>query len=93
MREDGAGRPHPAASSAYFSALHVVPLLEGRTFTENDRDGSPRVAIISQGLARILFHDEDPLGPKKILEQNPPADREIRRTIMTETSSSTTTTG
>jgi predicted permease len=59
-----------AASSAYFSALRI-PLLEGRAFTESDREGSPRVAIVSQGLARILFNDEDPLG-RKIVEQNPP---------------------
>src|SRR5262249_47477849 len=65
-----------AVSSAYFSALHI-PLLEGRAFSENDRNGSPRVAIISQGLAHILFNDGDPLG-RKILEQNPPG-REIRR--------------
>src|SRR5262249_4020232 len=65
-----------AVSSAYFSALHI-PLLEGRAFSENDRDGSPRVAIISQGLAHILFNDGDPLA-RKVLEQNPPG-REIRR--------------
>src|SRR5262249_27076395 len=65
-----------AASSAYFRALHI-PLLAGRTFTESDRDGSPRVAIISQGLAHLLFKDADPLG-RKIFEQNPPG-REIHR--------------
>lgn len=64
-----------AASSAYFSALHI-PLLEGRAFTENDREGSPRVAIMSQGLARILFNNGDALG-RKIVEQNPP-DRAMR---------------
>jgi predicted permease len=59
-----------AVSSAYFDSLGI-PLLKGRAFTEADRDGSPRVAIISQGLARILFNGADPLG-RKILEQNPP---------------------
>jgi putative ABC transport system permease protein len=59
-----------AASSAYFSALRI-PLLEGRAFTESDREGSPRVAIISHELARILFNGGDPLG-RKIVEQNPP---------------------
>jgi predicted permease len=59
-----------AASPAYFSALGV-PLLAGRAFAESDRDGSPRVAIISQEFARLLFHDADPIG-RKILEESPP---------------------
>jgi putative ABC transport system permease protein len=64
-----------AASAGYFSALRI-PLLGGRDFTERDREGSPRVAIVSQGLARILFDEEDPLG-RKIVELNPPV-RPIR---------------
>jgi putative ABC transport system permease protein len=39
-----------------------IPLLRGRRFTEQDREGSPSVGIINQALARELFPDEDPIG-------------------------------
>jgi putative ABC transport system permease protein len=48
-------------SASYFHALEI-PLLEGRFFNEDDRDGAGRVAIINQTLARILFPNLDPLG-------------------------------
>jgi putative ABC transport system permease protein len=44
----------------YFSALRI-PLLAGRTFTEADNRDVPRVAIISDSLARQLFGAENPL--------------------------------
>ncbi|HKG96132.1 MAG TPA: ABC transporter permease [Gemmatimonadaceae bacterium] len=39
-----------------------VPLLRGRTFTDADRDSTPRVAILSQDIVKQLWPNEDPLG-------------------------------
>ena len=51
------GLPFPG----YFEALQI-PLVRGRTFTKQDHDGAPPVAIIDEELARRYFPDEDPLG-------------------------------
>lgn len=39
-----------------------LPILRGRPFTSADRDGSPPVAIVSEGVARTLWPGEDPVG-------------------------------
>jgi predicted permease len=41
-----------------------IRLLAGRLFTEYDRAGSLRVAILNETAARAYFHDVDPLGQK-----------------------------
>jgi len=58
-----------SVSSDYFRALRI-PLLAGRLFDEREQDGSPRVAIISQSAARILFKDQNPVG-RRVLEPKP----------------------
>ena len=45
----------------YFRAMGI-PLLQGRTFAESDVFESPRVAIITESLARRCFPDVDPVG-------------------------------
>ena len=45
----------------YFTTLGI-PLLAGRDFTPNDREGAPKVAIISQNFARFLFENGSPIG-------------------------------
>lgn len=45
----------------YFSALHI-PILRGRFFTRQDRDGRPKTAIVSRLLAQQYFPGEDPVG-------------------------------
>ena len=50
-----------AASAGYFNALQI-PLLAGRFFNDRDGEGGPRVAIVNQTLARILFSGVDPVG-------------------------------
>jgi putative ABC transport system permease protein len=49
------------AGPDYFRTLGI-PLLRGRAFTENDRQGGLPVAIVSRGMARRLWGDQDPVG-------------------------------
>ncbi len=54
-------------SGDYFRTLGV-PLLQGRTFSDADRQGAPLVVIINQSLARRFFPNENPVGRR--LKQN-----------------------
>ncbi len=49
------------ADPGYFAAIRM-PLLRGRVFTTDERLERAHVALISQGAARQLFGDEDPIG-------------------------------
>jgi predicted permease len=51
------------ASPDYFSAVGV-PVAAGRVFSERDRAGRERVAVVSRALARRHFGGEDPLGKR-----------------------------
>ncbi len=48
-------------SPNYFQTLSL-PLLEGRDFRDTDKDGSERVVIVSQSLAKTLFPGGDALN-------------------------------
>jgi putative ABC transport system permease protein len=41
-----------------------VPIQEGRDFNDNDKDGSERVVIISQSLAKMLYPGQDSVNRK-----------------------------
>ena len=45
----------------YFRVMRI-PIKRGRAFTDQDRQGAPLVAVISESCARSLFPGEDPLG-------------------------------
>ena len=47
--------------SGYFDTLSI-PVVRGRTFTVHDTASSPRVAVLSEGMARYFFGETDPLG-------------------------------
>jgi predicted permease len=47
----------------YFKTLGI-PVVEGRDFNEQDRVGSPKVALINQKMARYFFGDASPLGKR-----------------------------
>jgi predicted permease len=50
-----------SVSPGYFETLGL-PIVEGRDFRDTDKDGSERVVIVSQSLARSLFPDGDALN-------------------------------
>jgi predicted permease len=63
-RENGAADPRArfrSVSPGYFGTLGV-PIVEGRDFRESDKDGSERVVIVSQSVAKSLFPGQDPLN-------------------------------
>jgi predicted permease len=45
----------------YFATMET-PLLRGRDFSWKDRDGTPKVAIVNESMARHYFGDADPIG-------------------------------
>ena len=51
----------PYVSHGYLETLGI-PLRRGRWFTDRDMPRAPRVAVISEGLARREFASEDPIG-------------------------------
>ncbi len=59
-QEEGALQ-YRAISPGYFRTLGI-PLLSGRPFLENDRRGTPGVAIINHALARKYWADRSPVG-------------------------------
>ncbi|HEY4359099.1 MAG TPA: ABC transporter permease [Acidobacteriaceae bacterium] len=71
MSFDIVGRPKGDSSStggagfystswSYFNTLKI-PLMRGRSFTEQDDAAGPAVAIINETMARQYWHDGDPL--------------------------------
>lgn len=65
------GQPEMTADQAHGEEDHVgtdyfrtlqIPLLQGRDFSESDREGSQLVAIVNHTYARKLFGDQSPIG-------------------------------
>ena len=70
-----AGRSHPTtvngvatqntrimwAGPSFFTTMQI-PILRGREIGDGDRDGAPRVAVVSEDFVRNNFGDRDPLG-------------------------------
>ena len=67
---------YSAVSAGYFKAMGV-PLIAGRAFTEHDTLDAPRVAIISQTLARRFFPNGDAIGKRINVNTGPESYREI----------------
>ena len=63
-------------SPEYFTTM-AIPVLKGRTFTNADRDGTPRVCVINDAFVRMHFPDEDPLGKRIRIGRNGSIVREI----------------
>jgi putative ABC transport system permease protein len=52
---------HIAVSANYFSTLGI-PLLSGREFTESDGATAPKVAVVSEAMAKRFFPDRNAVG-------------------------------
>jgi putative ABC transport system permease protein len=50
-------------SPGYFRTLGI-PVPRGRAFTDQDRAGAPRVAIVSRALAQRHWPEQDPIGKR-----------------------------
>jgi putative ABC transport system permease protein len=84
------GRPEPGPDEnvtvdyqvitpGYFQTMEI-PLERGRSFTDRDTEGAPRVAIINEIMARKYFPGEDPLG--KRIAFGDPTKEDAWRTIV-----------
>jgi putative ABC transport system permease protein len=49
------------ATPDYFTAIGI-PLQRGRLFTDDDRQGTTKVVLITEAAARTFFPNEDPIG-------------------------------
>ena len=54
---------------SYFDVMEIS-LLAGRGFTDRDDAGAPRVAIVSEGLRRHLWRNENPIGRRLRLAED-----------------------
>jgi len=75
------GRPNIArfrlVTPDYFRTMRI-PLKRGRLFDEGDRKGSAEVVILSEGLARRFWPNEDPIGKTMMVpDMQTPAIRQI----------------
>ncbi|MEE8586292.1 MAG: ABC transporter permease [Acidobacteriota bacterium] len=50
-----------AVTGNYFESLGIE-ILQGRGFLPSDSEGSARVAVVNQTMAKLIWPDEDPLG-------------------------------
>jgi putative ABC transport system permease protein len=65
---------HMRAVTPGFFDLLRIPVRAGRVFTESDRADSPRVMVVSESLARLLFGPQNPIGRRLPYGQGPAAD-------------------
>ncbi|HKQ97927.1 MAG TPA: ABC transporter permease [Candidatus Polarisedimenticolia bacterium] len=66
------------AVSPDFFATMGVPILAGRAFDAHDREGSERVLIVNDVLAKRMFPGEDPIGKRILISR----ERNVPRTIV-----------
>jgi predicted permease len=65
---------YQVATPGYFEAMKI-PLVRGRLFTAQDREGQPRVALVSASTARRLWPGRDPVGQRLLMPTFVPGDR------------------
>jgi putative ABC transport system permease protein len=63
-------------SPDYFRAMNI-PIVQGRPFTEQDKENTPLVIIINQAAARRDFFNENPIGKRINLGGNDPQGQPI----------------
>jgi putative ABC transport system permease protein len=65
-----------AVSPGYFRAMGI-PLVRGRLFTSEDREGTPGVILINRAMAERHFPGQDPIGERIHLTNGPVSYRKI----------------
>jgi putative ABC transport system permease protein len=55
--------PIESGGSEYFQTLGI-PILRGRGFSDDDREKAPRVAVVSQSVARMFWPGQNPIGKR-----------------------------
>jgi putative ABC transport system permease protein len=65
-----------AISPQYFEFMGI-PVLKGRPFSNEDREGMPRVAIVNDTFVKLHFPNEDPIGKRIRMGRNGNIVREI----------------
>ena len=63
-------------SPQYFDFMGI-PVLKGRPFSDEDREGTPRVAIVNDTFVKLHFPNEDPIGKRIRMGRNGSIVREI----------------
>jgi putative ABC transport system permease protein len=58
-------------SPSYFAVIGT-PVVQGRAFTEADREGATRVVVLGQAAARYYWPGGDPIGQRLLLEGGGP---------------------
>ena len=64
--DNPADAPYPNryhVSPGYFDAIGI-PLIRGRLFTAEDREGAPLVVLVGETLARRVWGEADPMGKR-----------------------------
>jgi len=65
-----------AVSPDYFKVMGI-PVKRGRTFTKQDGEGAPHVAVVSESFAARFFPNEDAIGKRIHITNGPQTWREI----------------
>ena len=47
-----------------FFAMYRIPIVKGRDFTDKDRLGAPRVALVNESMAKNCWPGQDPIGKR-----------------------------
>jgi putative ABC transport system permease protein len=74
--EESAGASYLAATPGYFRALRI-PLVAGRTFTEQDTEESPMVVVVNETMARRFWPGESPVGKRITIWRDEKFPREV----------------
>jgi putative ABC transport system permease protein len=73
---------YQVATPGYFTAMQI-PLRRGRLFTDGDREGQVRVALVGASAARRLWPGRDPIGQRLLMPSFVRGDRTpIWRTVV-----------
>jgi len=74
VRRQNPSLNYQVATPGYFPTMSIK-LVRGRLFTERDDLRAPRVALVSETTARVLWPGRDPIGRRLLLPSQDPRDR------------------